>query len=120
MTLEFTEPLFLLSAQTGLSVAELQAQAAEGNPDVSGPQAVLKTGEPIPIVFCRRRALNGVQTGGAMIAPKASEGSFSNDVVINQLETSGTWTDVAVDEDCLLYTSPSPRDGLLSRMPSSA
>ena len=25
-----------------------------------------------------------------------------------------------VAEDCLLYTSPSPRDGLLSRMPSSA
>ena len=24
------------------------------------------------------------------------------------------------DTDCLLYTSPSPRDGLLSRMPSSA
>ena len=27
---------------------------------------------------------------------------------------------VAIDEICLLYTSPSPRDGLLSRMPSSA
>ena len=26
----------------------------------------------------------------------------------------------ATDRDCLLYTSPSPRDGLLSRMPSSA
>ena len=26
----------------------------------------------------------------------------------------------ARDKDCLLYTSPSPRDGLLSRMPSSA
>ena len=25
-----------------------------------------------------------------------------------------------VSEHCLLYTSPSPRDGLLSRMPSSA
>ena len=24
------------------------------------------------------------------------------------------------EERCLLYTSPSPRDGLLSRMPSSA
>ena len=24
------------------------------------------------------------------------------------------------DDTCLLYTSPSPRDGLLSRMPSSA
>ena len=28
--------------------------------------------------------------------------------------------DVALFVDCLLYTSPSPRDGLLSRMPSSA
>ena len=26
----------------------------------------------------------------------------------------------AADHACLLYTSPSPRDGLLSRMPSSA
>ena len=26
----------------------------------------------------------------------------------------------AKKENCLLYTSPSPRDGLLSRMPSSA
>ena len=25
-----------------------------------------------------------------------------------------------LSEHCLLYTSPSPRDGLLSRMPSSA
>ena len=29
-------------------------------------------------------------------------------------------TDGMLKEDCLLYTSPSPRDGLLSRMPSSA
>ena len=27
---------------------------------------------------------------------------------------------VVKDDVCLLYTSPSPRDGLLSRMPSSA
>ena len=27
---------------------------------------------------------------------------------------------LAVNRACLLYTSPSPRDGLLSRMPSSA
>ena len=27
---------------------------------------------------------------------------------------------VVVFKGCLLYTSPSPRDGLLSRMPSSA
>ena len=29
-------------------------------------------------------------------------------------------TNLSVDRLCLLYTSPSPRDGLLSRMPSSA
>ena len=28
--------------------------------------------------------------------------------------------DTTMDKLCLLYTSPSPRDGLLSRMPSSA
>ena len=28
--------------------------------------------------------------------------------------------DATHSSDCLLYTSPSPRDGLLSRMPSSA
>ena len=31
-----------------------------------------------------------------------------------------TWLGLDWDEGCLLYTSPSPRDGLLSRMPSSA
>ena len=29
-------------------------------------------------------------------------------------------SDYVLYDDCLLYTSPSPRDGLLSRMPSSA
>ena len=29
-------------------------------------------------------------------------------------------TDSGIYGSCLLYTSPSPRDGLLSRMPSSA
>ena len=28
--------------------------------------------------------------------------------------------EISVYQPCLLYTSPSPRDGLLSRMPSSA
>ena len=32
--------------------------------------------------------------------------------------TTYKWT--GLDMTCLLYTSPSPRDGLLSRMPSSA
>ena len=36
------------------------------------------------------------------------------------LNAEMTMTALAQPELCLLYTSPSPRDGLLSRMPSSA
>ena len=32
----------------------------------------------------------------------------------------GVLATIQHDQICLLYTSPSPRDGLLSRMPSSA
>ena len=38
-------------------------------------------------------------------------------------DAAGRFGDIflqAQDYNCLLYTSPSPRDGLLSRMPSSA
>ena len=42
---------------------------------------------------------------------------------LNMVEVKTEWgkaTPVADIKACLLYTSPSPRDGLLSRMPSSA
>ena len=45
----------------------------------------------------------------------------SNCVTIAGEITTGAKFDYeATVRDCLLYTSPSPRDGLLSRMPSSA
>ena len=42
--------------------------------------------------------------------------------IINELEDSDYDSSVAQTcfENCLLYTSPSPRDGATSRMPSSA
>ena len=49
--------------------------------------------------------------------------------IIEQLATKGVSVDYIPNNEweyserhkvCLLYTSPSPRDGLLSRMPSSA
>ena len=52
------------------------------------------------------------------------DGANSISKYLNQtgIEGRGYLLDVAEDESvaCLLYTSPSPRDGLLSRMPSSA
>ena len=46
--------------------------------------------------------------------PSRSECSF----FVNKVFSGGVDKDVITN--CLLYTSPSPRDGLLSRMPSSA
>ena len=45
--------------------------------------------------------------------------SFSTDK-INKLRLDLIKEELDELKDCLLYTSPSPRDGLLSRMPSSA
>ena len=43
------------------------------------------------------------------------EKNIKDEININQKEIS-----IRKYKGCLLYTSPSPRDGLLSRMPSSA
>ena len=48
------------------------------------------------------------------IMPMVQDGATKEEV----LEQTGHT--VGLDNVCLLYTSPSPRDGLLSRMPSSA
>ena len=45
--------------------------------------------------------------------------SWSQDT-IKECSVATPPTHIILDEACLLYTSPSPRDGLLSRMPSSA
>ena len=66
---------------------------------------------------CISRSLSGVESligvpgtlGGALIM---NAGAFGSEIS-NYLQKATVMT-------CLLYTSPSPRDGLLSRMPSSA
>ena len=45
---------------------------------------------------------------------------FMAAIVVGLLVWSGWLVLVLLLDVCLLYTSPSPRDGLLSRMPSSA
>ena len=44
---------------------------------------------------------------------------FSGDIEKNEFCVWGNWRSIQ-DYDCLLYTSPSPRDVEESRMPSSA
>ena len=62
-----------------------------------------------------------VIVGGGVVGVSAlyhlAKKGWSDVVLIERKElTSGSTWHAA----CLLYTSPSPRDGLLSRMPSSA
>ena len=60
---------------------------------------------------------------GLPIAPMGSKGrrpiDYSYDVHGNMV-LDASIRKALHDYSCLLYTSPSPRDGLLSRMPSSA
>ena len=64
-------------------------------------------------------AINGAQLFDASQALATHLGGGAA-VDANGVITAPTYTINAVSSTCLLYTSPSPRDGLLSRMPSSA
>ena len=55
-----------------------------------------------------RSYLNSIINDGVSKLEANLDKSFSKDIKVNCFHP------------CLLYTSPSPRDGLLSRMPSSA
>ena len=55
----------------------------------------------------------GSEIGSGAVAKAGGNGSGGRQTKKNYLNKELIY-------DCLLYTSPSPRDGLLSRMPSSA
>ena len=71
-----------------------------------------------------RAMLYDVLYEGATADATSDDMRFCTDDAIGPLSPFTTWFGAGLggDEwnDCLLYTSPSPRDGLLSRMPSSA
>ena len=56
--------------------------------------------------------------GGALIVISAGDHKSNN--ISDEYQQTFYVAETALYEGCLLYTSPSPRDGLLSRMPSSA
>ena len=56
----------------------------------------------------------GTSTNGA-----GAFGASINLSTLNTVDASSPYGEIS-NSFCLLYTSPSPRDGLLSRMPSSA
>ena len=112
----------ILIALVALIVATPQAQAqwkarsdsSAGQRTLSQPATTTTSSNgsqrpqrlPIPLMAAPRR-----QTAHPAVVRVQANDSHGSSL------GSGTLVDV---RDCLLYTSPSPRDGLLSRMPSSA
>ena len=91
------EEFFLIEVTDGFLTLNLESQGADGINN-----ALLSAIEVLPIT-------------DPAIAPLPTNGST---IVAESGQTDSF--DVALTIPCLLYTSPSPRDGLLSRMPSSA
>ena len=58
--------------------------------------------------------------GASRIGWKSSTDMGNGNSVSGKVELGLDMSDGHINTGCLLYTSPSPRDGLLSRMPSSA
>ena len=78
---------------------------------------------PFTVRDIRIEGLQRVEPGTIFVSLPVHVGDLYNDekgsAAIRTLFGLGLFKDVRI-EVCLLYTSPSPRDGLLSRMPSSA
>lgn len=70
-----TDPLALLSLEAGAVPAPEAEKALAGQQQMTGDQRSVVIGEPVPIVFARRR--DGI--GGILVSPGATEARFEND-----------------------------------------
>ena len=66
------------------------------------------------------RKLNSYEAFKDFASGQNPEDVAENFVAINSLGISDIFDKFDEEDNCLLYTSPSPRDNTLSRMPSSA
>ena len=121
MSISRTKMLQVSKCLIGLAVMVLQScdvadnrrdllcgnwESVEGKPDV----LIYKEGEAYKVTVFKRSGLRRKMKPETYLLQEENGNLFMN---------TGFRIDVAYN-DCLLYTSPSPRDGLLSRMPSSA
>jgi hypothetical protein len=69
-----SDSLNLLAYQAGLVATPLQEQAASAARDLCTEQALMRIGDPLPLVFCRRVG----DVGGVLVSPPATEARFAN------------------------------------------
>ena len=83
-------------------------------PEILDPQGKAVTGA------LQRLGFSGLAVRQGKRFEVEVDGDLSEEVLEQIRHAAETLLANTVIETCLLYTSPSPRDGLLSRMPSSA
>src|SRR5665647_774280 len=105
----------------------MSLRAKRGNPDIKMPLRMslrAKRGNPVikmPLMksagLPRRYAPDGTtdKTTSHLTNPSQDAGQV---IGYSHSTKPASWQVAGYRNDCLLYTSPSPRDGLLSRMPS--
>ena len=82
----------------------------------TNPARIVEAPGGVAANIARHLAAAGHKVGFAGVHPDGESASLCG-----QLRNAGIGAQlIPLEGDCLLYTSPSPRDGLLSRMPSSA
>ena len=100
---------------TGTYILTYSVADAAGNEDnASRTVTVVDTTNPVLTL------LGDANMSQAKNSAWVDPGATASDSLDGNLTSSITITGTVDVNTCLLYTSPSPRDGLLSRMPSSA
>ena len=83
----------------------------------------MANGKKLIIILCLLIGITSYNHIGLTMEKKpyhhVSDGTFRNPEGSPERNTNFKWS-YKVFNNCLLYTSPSPRDATLSRMPSSA
>ena len=90
---------------------------------VETAKAVVEVPSPFTGIVTKLYGSEGdlIKTYAALIdVDTKSTTSKSNNITEEALSSTMTENDSVTHSPCLLYTSPSPRDATLSRMPSSA
>ena len=101
---------------TAAAVKALREKTSAGMSDCKKALVESSGNEEQAVEYLRKKGMATAQGKQGRIAAEGVVGSY-----IHMGGKVGVLVEVNCESDfCLLYTSPSPRDGLLSRMPSSA
>ena len=117
------DPLVVVLASEELAIAEHQLEIAQATYDQYKPKVAVQHEANIAKI----RALTAQHHARAQSAKHKLQVALGQRPLLDQETIVAATTApislepiMAAATPCLLYTSPSPRDGLLSRMPSSA